>query len=169
MLTSKDLAELLAETPLRETSEFAKKITGRGFQEFSAANFIANYAKLLAHDPFTTSQTSHKSRHCESVAKPIKEPFLASSQTSRRDIADSITKSEPNDDADDFWQKLRARIAECDALIHRVCDLRGDPDEYRAELLAIRKRMAPAKLESDIAYLKAVIKRCEQLVKGSKP
>jgi len=72
-------------------------------------------------------------------------------------------------EADVFWITLKARIAECDALIHRVCDLRGEPDEYRAEMLAIRKRMAPEKLDSDIAYLKAVIKRCEQLIEASKP
>ena len=64
--------------------------------------------------------------------------------------------------ADGFWQTLRARIDECDELIHRVCDLRGEPDEYRAEMLAIRKRMAPAKLDSDIAYLKNEIQQIKK-------
>lgn len=63
------------------------------------------------------------------------------------------------DEADDFWQTLRARIDECDTLIHQLCDLRGDDDEHRADLLAVRKRMAPQKLDTDIAYLKNEIQR----------
>ncbi len=63
----------------------------------------------------------------------------------------------PIDDADDFWQTLRARIDECDRLIYRLCDLRGNDDGHRADLLAVRKRMAPQKLDSDIVYLKAEI------------
>lgn len=59
--------------------------------------------------------------------------------------------------ADDFWQTLRARIDECDALINELCDPRGDDDEHRAALLSQRKRMAPIKLHSDIAYLRAEI------------
>lgn len=58
------------------------------------------------------------------------------------------------DEADDFWRTFRARIDECDALIHQLCDLRGDDDDHRADLLAVRKRMAPIKLDGDITYLK---------------
>lgn len=86
MLTSKDLAELLAETTAGETSEIAKQTTGRGFQQFSAANDAANYAKLLPADDVTTSQTSHASKSRESVAKPIQKPFLAISQTSQSGV-----------------------------------------------------------------------------------
>lgn len=50
MLTSKDLAELLAETPPCEVSEIAKETTGRGFQQIRAENNVANYAKLLPYD-----------------------------------------------------------------------------------------------------------------------
>ncbi len=70
---------------------------------------------------------------------------------------DSVRTLQTTEEADDFWQTLRARIDECDALIHQLCDLRGDDDEHRADLLAVRKRMAPQKLDSDIAYLKAEI------------
>lgn len=63
----------------------------------------------------------------------------------------------PIDEADDFWDKLRARIDECDALIHELCDIRGDDRERRADLLTVRKRMAPNNLAGDIAYLKAAI------------
>jgi len=85
MLTSKDLAELLAETPLCESSEIAKQATRRGFQQFSATNDAANYAKLLPDGIPTTSQTSQTSLSSQSTnsgAKPIEEPFLAISQTS---------------------------------------------------------------------------------------
>ena len=63
----------------------------------------------------------------------------------------------PIDEADDFWDRLRARIAECDALIHQLCDIRGDDLQRRSDLLALRKRMAPNCLAGDIAYLKAAI------------
>ena len=144
MLTSKDLAELLAETPPCEVSEIAKKTTGRGFQQFRTENNVANYAKLLAHDDLTSSQTSHASQYCESVAKPMPEPFLASSQTSQGGIADSIGQSE----ADDFWKTFRARIDECDRLIHQLCDLRHDDAEHRAALLEQRKPRLSVRLAS---------------------
>ena len=63
----------------------------------------------------------------------------------------------PTDPSDDFWQTLRASIDECDRLIHELCDIRGDDLETRADLLAVRKRMAPNSLAGDIAYLKAGI------------
>ena len=66
---------------------------------------------------------------------------------------------QPTDEADDFWKTFRARIDQCDALIHQLCDLRGDDDDHRADLLAVRKRMAPQKLDGDIFYLKNEIHR----------
>lgn len=85
MLTSRDLAELLAETLPCETSEIAKKPTDWGFQQFRSANNSANNAKLVTdHEP-TSSQTLQTSQSDESVAKRIPEPFLASSQTSQGD------------------------------------------------------------------------------------
>ena len=155
MLTSKVLAELLGDTPLCEVSEIAKKTTDRGGQQFSAENNVANYAKLLPDDRLTSSLTSQVSKHCESVAKPMPEPFLASSQSSQVGLADSIGQSEANEEADHFWRTFRARIDECDSLIHELCDLRRD--DHRADLLAVRKRMAPHKLDSDIHYLKSEI------------
>lgn len=68
----------------------------------------------------------------------------------------------PIEDADDFWYKLRARIGECDALIHQLCDIRGDDRTHRADLLAVRKRMAPNSLAGDIAYLKAAIAEADR-------
>lgn len=61
------------------------------------------------------------------------------------------------DEADDFWQTLRARIDDCDGLIRELCDLRHDDEEHRADLLSVRRRMAPQKLDGDIACLRAEI------------
>ena len=61
------------------------------------------------------------------------------------------------DEAAEFWSTFLARVTECDELINSLCDLRGDDDARRADLLAVRKRMAPQKVEGDIAYLKAEI------------
>ena len=63
------------------------------------------------------------------------------------------------DDADEFWRTFLARVTECDKLINSLCDLRGDDDEHRAALLAVRKRMPPQKLDGDIAYLRNEIKQ----------
>lgn len=68
--------------------------------------------------------------------------------------ADEARTLENTDDAAEFWATLTARIDEADRLIHRLCDLRGDEPELRAELLATRKRIAPERLNSDIRYLR---------------
>lgn len=65
-------------------------------------------------------------------------------------------------DADAWWATLAARIAECDRLIHQLCDLRGDSPEHRAELLAVRRRMAPDRIDSDIGYLRREIARVQR-------
>jgi len=57
---------------------------------------------------------------------------------------------------------LAARVDEIDALIGQLCTLRHDTDEHRAELLAVRKRMAPNHIDTDIKYLR------EQIAKGKK-
>lgn len=74
---------------------------------------------------------------------------------------DTVRTLQTTDDTDDFWQTLRARIDECDRLIHELCDIRGDDHERRADLLAVRKRMAPNCLAGDIAYLKAAIAQAD--------
>jgi len=83
MLTSKDLAILLAETPSGEIGEIAKKATGCALQQISETNDAANYANLLLDGSPKTSQTSHGSRSSDSVEKSMLEPFLAISQTSQ--------------------------------------------------------------------------------------
>ena len=61
------------------------------------------------------------------------------------------------DEAAAFWSNFLARVTECDELINSLCDLRGDDDARRADLLAVRKRMSPQKIDGDISYLKAEI------------
>ena len=56
-----------------------------------------------------------------------------------------------------FWRGLISRVDECDRLIHELCDLRGDTDAHRADLLAVRKRMAPVHIDSDIGYVQSEI------------
>lgn len=65
--------------------------------------------------------------------------------------------NEPTEAPSDWWETLRARIDECDRLINELCDIRKDDDAHRADLLAVRKRMAPEMLVGDIAYLKSEI------------
>jgi len=156
MLTSKDLAELFAETPPCETSELAKNEAGRGFQPFSGVNNDAKLAKLLNEDNPTTSLISHVSQSCELVGELTYKPFLATSQTSPRGIAANDDEL-MTDEAAEFWSTFLARVTECDELINSLCDLRGDDDARRADLLAVRKRMAPQRVDGDILYLKAEI------------
>lgn len=59
-----------------------------------------------------------------------------------------------SEEAAEFWRDLIARVDECDRLIHELCDLRNDTDEHCADLLAVRKRMAPTHIDSDTAYLR---------------
>ena len=76
-------------------------------------------------------------------------------QTNESDgaIADCL----PTDEAEAFWSTFLARVTKCDKLINNLCDLRGDDDARRADLLAVRMRMAPQKIDGDIASLKAEI------------
>ena len=56
-----------------------------------------------------------------------------------------------------WWATLKPRIEHCDRLIRKLCDLRGDDEARRDDLLAVRKRMAPVCLDEDIEYLTAEI------------
>ena len=93
--------------------------------------------------------------HSTALATPKASPALGLSPISINSNGQPLAGPE----ADDFWQTLRARIDECDRLIHQLCDARDDDDEHRAALLAVRRRMAPEKLSSDIRYLQAAIQR----------
>ena len=85
-------------------------------------------------------------------------PALTLSPNSRNSSGQPLASPE----AADFWCTLAARVDEIDALIGQLCTLRHDTDEHRAELLAVRKRMAPNHIDTDIKYLR------EQIAKGKK-
>ena len=70
---------------------------------------------------------------------------------------EAFTDCLPTDEAAAFWSNFLARVKECDELINSLCGLRGDGDARRADLLAVRKRMAPQRIDGDISYLKAEI------------
>ena len=109
---------------------------------------------------------------------PIATAISANPATKTRSVAESSSVSSSrllaNDsenidgyhydpiDAARFWQGLTARVDECDRLIHQLCDLRNDTSEHRADLLAVRKTMAPDNLVRDIVYLKAAIAEVER-------
>jgi hypothetical protein len=155
MLTSKDLAELFAETPPCETCEIAKDGSGRGFQLFRNEYYDAKLAKLLNDDDPVVSQISHVSQSCELVGEPTYKPFLAISLISQGGAANDDELM--TDQAAQFWETFSERVRRCDRLIHRLCDLRRDTDAERADLLAVRRRVAPAQLDGDIEYLAAEI------------
>lgn len=75
------------------------------------------------------------------------------------ETCNAIAANESDEASSDWWSTLRAKIDRCDHLIHQLCDLRGDDDARRADLLAVRKHMAPVKIDGDIAYLEREIDR----------
>lgn len=56
-------------------------------------------------------------------------------------------------EAASFWQGFKGRVDECDRLIHELCDIRGDDQARRDDLIRTRQRMSPTNVESDIRYL----------------
>ena len=68
------------------------------------------------------------------------------------DVPDTRTET-----ASDWWATLGARVTECDRLINLVCDLRGDTEKERADLLHVRRHSAPVHLDSDITYFTAAV------------
>ena len=62
-------------------------------------------------------------------------------------------------DAACFWSNLLDRINWCDLLIHELCDMRGDDQARRDDLILTRQRMAPNMIDGDIRYLLEEIAR----------
>ena len=83
------------------------------------------------------------------LATPKPAPTLAISPNSTISIGEPLASV----GVAEFWQGFIDRVNECDRLIHELCDLRNDTPEHRADLLAVRKRMAPARIDDDIKHL----------------
>ena len=58
-----------------------------------------------------------------------------------------------------FWEGLTDRINWCDILIHELCEIRGDSQARRDDLLLTRQRTSPANVDSDIRSLLEEIER----------
>ena len=93
----------------------------------------------------------------EHKAEIVESLVALSAHTAFAEQSDGYTY-DPDESAE-FWRNLTARIDEIDRLIHQLCDLRNDSDEHRADLLAVRRRMAPNNIGSDIEYLRGEITR----------
>ena len=57
------------------------------------------------------------------------------------------------EDSEIFWSNLIDRIHWCDILIHELCDMRGDDQARRDDLIRTRQRMSPTNVDNDIRYL----------------
>ena len=61
------------------------------------------------------------------------------------------------DEATIFWSNLIDRINWCDILVHTLCDVCGDDQARRDDLILTRQRLAPDMIDGDIRYLLAEI------------
>ncbi len=104
-----------------------------------------------------TGNTNRSAVSPMSPLSPEKNTSSTDEAVEKNFNATLIQGGEPEEEASDWWATLRARIDLCDALIHQLCDLRGDDHGRRADLLAIRRRMAPARLDEDIEDLRTEI------------
>ena len=103
-------------------------------------------------------------QHCAPRTLPAQSGVERSAQYKPENSQDRTLQDDDSvaPDAARFWLNLTQRVDECDRLIHQLCALRGDTDEHRADLLAVRKTMAPDNLIRDIVYLKAAIAEVER-------
>ncbi len=74
-------------------------------------------------------------------------------------LSSDAANEDESEESKIFWSNLIDRINWCDLLIHELCDVRGDDQARRDDLLAVRKRMAPDRIDGDIHYLLEEIER----------
>jgi hypothetical protein len=86
------------------------------------------------------------------------ENTIPANESAKTTYRVSLNQANDSDEAPaDWWATFREKIDQCDRLIHQLCDLRGDDEARRADLLATRKRAAPVHLDGDIEYLEKQI------------
>ena len=73
-------------------------------------------------------------------------------------LPDAANEDE-SEESEIFWSNLIDRINWCDLLIHELCDIRGDDQARRDDLILTRQRTAPANVDGDIRYLLEEIDR----------
>ena len=143
-----------------ELSELANYGVNSGVQDDLPKSRTCELGELVYDDTHPSSQSSQSSQTIETSCNPMNTGMFASSQSSQGHIAENNAANEDGtDDAATFWHGFMERVDECDRLIRQLCDRRGDSDAHRADLLAIRMRMAPANVDSDIKYLMDEIER----------
>ena len=76
-----------------------------------------------------------------------------------RTLPTDAANEDESEESKSFWSNLIDRINWCDLLIHELCDVRGDDQARRDDLILTRQRTNPAKVDSDIRYLLEEIKR----------
>ena len=140
-----------------ELSELANYGVNSGLQDGSQKLRTCELGELGYDDTHPSSHGSQSSQMKETSYSPIKTGMFASSQSSQGSIDETDGYTYDPAEAARFWHRFTERIDECDRLIQELCDLRGDTEKHRADLLAARKTMAPANLVCDIAYLKTAI------------
>ena len=74
-------------------------------------------------------------------------------------LSNNAANDDGTDESEIFWSNLIDRINWCDLLIHELCDVRGDDQARRDDLILTRQRTAPANVEGDIRYLLEEIDR----------
>ena len=70
---------------------------------------------------------------------------------------EATTENYDAQEAAKFWDGFIDRVNECDRLIHELCDIRGDDQARRDDLIRTRQRMAPNNIDGDIKYLREEI------------
>ena len=74
-------------------------------------------------------------------------------------LSNNAANDDGTDESEIFWSNLIDRINWCDLLIHELCDIRGDDQARRDDLILTRQRMAPNMIDGDIRYLLEEIAR----------
>ena len=117
-------------------------------------------SELACDDCHPSSHGSQRSQTTETTYSPTNTGMFASSQSSLLGIPETDAANEDeSDESKIFWSNLIERINWCDLLIHELCDVRGDDQVRRDDLILTRKRIAPDNIDADIRYLLEEIER----------
>ena len=76
-----------------------------------------------------------------------------------RTLPTDAANEDESEESKSFWSNLIDRINWCDLLIHELCDIRGDSQARRDDLIRTRQRTAPVNIDGDIRYLLEEIER----------
>jgi hypothetical protein len=141
-----------------EPSELANYGANSGLQADFHKLRTCELSELGCSDTHPSSHGSQSSQTTKTGYSPMNAGMFASSQSSQGYISESEAANE--DESEEsliFWSNLIDRIHWCDFLIHTLCDVRGDDQARRGDLIRTRQRTSAANVDSDIRYLLAEI------------